>query len=135
MQTVLERIADPANAIIIATASQMSIQKAQKNPFEESFPLFSPASWNISPITGARYLPEDNFLTGKVNEWLIARITDDSLEPPVLNPLIPATLRAPRIPDSLGASTISSELEEDLKVLALLNATKANKKIQSELLL
>jgi insulysin len=45
--SVLERISDSSNAIIIATASPRAIQSFQENVFEEPFPLFSPASWYV----------------------------------------------------------------------------------------
>lgn len=108
MQSVLTRIADPSNAITIMTASQRAILSQRANDLEETFPLFSPASWNISPTTQARYLPQNNVLTGKINEWLMTRISPERLQPPVLNPLIPPALRSPRIPLSSGTSNTNS---------------------------
>jgi insulysin len=98
IQAVLSRISDPSNAITIVTASQRAIQSSRGNALDEPFPLFSPASWDISPITQARFLPQNNILAGKINEWLVARLIEEKLQPPVLNPLIPPTLRPPRIP-------------------------------------
>jgi insulysin len=97
MQSVLTKISDPSSAITIVTASQRSILSQKINDLEEPFPLFSPASWDISPTTQARYLSQNNVLTGKINEWMVARIMDEKLSPPVLNPLIPPTLRPPRM--------------------------------------
>ncbi|KAG7367659.1 peptidase M16 family protein [Nitzschia inconspicua] len=121
LTTVLEKISDPSNAIVIVTASQRAIQSFQGNVFEEKFPLFSPASWDISPVTGARFYPENNLLTGKINEWLTAILAEDDLSPPVLNPLIPPSIRPARIQNILTnqASTTNESLEEDLKVLAI----------------
>lgn len=96
IQSVLTRISDPTKAIITITASQRAIQSYTGNSLDESFPLFSPASWSISPITQARYLPQNNILAGKISEWLVARMMEERLQPPVLNPLIPSTLRPPR---------------------------------------
>lgn len=97
MQAVVTKISDPSNAITIITATQRSIFSQKLNDLEEPFPFLSPASWNISPVTGARYLTQNTILTGKINEWMIARIMEEKLSPPVLNPLIPPTLRPPRI--------------------------------------
>jgi hypothetical protein len=92
---------DPTNAIIIVTASKNAIIQAQNNLFDGSLPRFSPASWGIEPVTGARYY-FDKFLPlpGRVNEWLVARLVEDELSPPVLNPLIPPALRPARILDA-----------------------------------
>jgi insulysin len=117
--TVLERTTDPSNAIVIATASQKAIQSFEGNVFEEKFPLFSPASWDISPVTGARFYPENNLLTGKINEWLTAILTEDELSPPVLNPLVPPFIRPARIQSALANQQPTDELMEDLKVLAI----------------
>ena len=102
LQDVLKLINEPNNAIIISTASQKTIQFAAKNLLENSFPPLSPASWDISPVTGARYYADNMFrLTGKVNEWLVAKLMEDELSPPVKNPLIPPAVRSPRSTDRL----------------------------------
>lgn len=104
LKDILLMMSDPSNAIVIATASQDSILASKQNLFDGSLPPMSPASWNISPVTGARYYFDDMFrLTGRVNEWLVARLMEDELQPPVLNPLIPPMLRPPRIPDKTFA--------------------------------
>lgn len=92
---------DPTNAIIIVTASKKAIIQAQHNLFDDSLPRLSPASWGIEPVTGARYY-FDKFLPlpGRVNEWLVARLVEEELSPPVLNPLIPPALRPARILDA-----------------------------------
>lgn len=121
MQSVLTKISDPSNAITIATASQRAIFSHKPSDLEEAFPLFSPASWDISPTTQARYLSQNNVLTGKINEWMVARIMEEKLEPPVLNPLIPATLRPPRIiPPGLAMNNMlsSNSNEDNLEVFA-----------------
>eukprot|EP00536_Pseudo-nitzschia_multiseries_P001453 jgi/Psemu1/3378/gm1.3378_g len=104
LQSVLVRLSDPSNVVTVMTASQKAIGAARQpmerlNDLEEPFPLLSPASWEISPTTQARYFPQNNnVLTGKINEWLLSKISAEKLEPPVLNPLIPPTLRPPRLP-------------------------------------
>lgn len=104
LQQTLNLMSDPGSAIIISTASKKTIQFAEKNLLENSFPPLSPASWSISKVTGARYYFDNMFrLTGKVNEWLVARLMEDELSPPVINPLIPPAIRPPRIPDMLGS--------------------------------
>jgi insulysin len=104
LQETLNLMSDPGSAIIISTASKKTIQFAEKNVLENSFPPLSPASWSISRVTGARYYFDNMFrLTGKVNEWLVARLMEDELSPPVINPLIPPAIRPPRIPTTFGS--------------------------------
>jgi insulysin len=104
LRDTLLLMSDPYNSIIIATASPKAIITSRKNSFDSSLPPMSPASWDIEQTTGARYYFDDMFrLSGKVNEWLVARLMEDELQSPVLNPLIPPMLRAARVPDnSLG---------------------------------
>ena len=98
MMDVLKLLSDPANAIILVTASKNAIKRAQQDIFDNSLPELSPASWNIAPLTGARYYNDNMFrLSGKVNEWLVARLLEDELSPPSLNPLIPPSLRPARL--------------------------------------
>jgi insulysin len=120
MQSVLTRISDPSSAITIVTASQRSIISQKINDLEEPFPMFSPASWTISPTTHARYLSQNSVLTGRINEWMVARIMDEKLSPPVLNPLIPPTLRPPRMvpPGVPMKSLLNSNNEDDPHVSA-----------------
>jgi insulysin len=114
LQDVLTTMSDPANAIIITTASKKAIIFAEQNMLENSLPPFSPASWNISPVTGVRYYFDNMIrLSGRVNEWLVARLMEDELSPPVLNPLIPATLRPPRLSDK----PVGSGMRKDRVVL------------------
>jgi len=130
MQTVLTKISDPTSAITIITASQRAIVSQKPNDFEEPFPLFSPASWDISPTTSARYLSQNNVLTGKINEWSIARIMEEKLSPPVLNPLIPATIRPPRIiPSRILTNNMFSSInnnEDNPQVFASINSENNN---------
>ena len=132
VQTVLTKVSDPSNAITIVTASQRAIFSHKPSDFEESFPLFSPASWDISPTTQARYLSQNNVLTGKINQWMVARIMEEKLSPPVLNPLIPATLRPPRmIPpgQSMDDTVISGDdNKKNLQVFA--SAPSANEEFE-----
>jgi insulysin len=110
---VLKTMSDPLQAIIIATASQKNIAASKGNLFEGSLPPMSPASWDISPVTGARYYFDDMFrLSGRVNEWLVARLMEDELQPPVLNPLIPPVLRPARKPDKKSLTERSYYLSD-----------------------
>eukprot|EP00529_Nitzschia_sp_RCC80_P003516 CAMPEP_0113491300 /NCGR_PEP_ID=MMETSP0014_2-20120614/27486_1 /TAXON_ID=2857 /ORGANISM="Nitzschia sp." /LENGTH=1047 /DNA_ID=CAMNT_0000385089 /DNA_START=151 /DNA_END=3294 /DNA_ORIENTATION=- /assembly_acc=CAM_ASM_000159 len=96
---VVQKIRDPAKAITIVTSSQRAIQyvQAQNSVTVSPFPLFSPASWRISPVTGARYYT-DFRRANKVTDWLVAKLlTRSEIEPPVINPLIPPYIRPPRI--------------------------------------
>jgi insulysin len=111
LKETLDLMSDPGNAIIIATASKKSILYSLSNNdvFVDTLPRMSPASWNISPVTDARYYNDNMFrLTGRVNEWLVARSMEDALSAPVLNPLIPPLLRPARVVDKLGGSVSSS---------------------------
>ncbi len=120
--SVLTKVSDAANAITIVTASQRAILSHKPSDLEDAFPLFSPASWEISPTTQARYLSQNNALTGKINQWLVARVMEEKLEPPVLNPLIPATLRLPRmIPTALGIND-----NENNNIQAIVSASSDN---------
>lgn len=112
LQQTLTLMSDPGTAIIISTASKRSIQRSGANFLDTTFPEFSPASWSISPVTGARYYYDNMFrLTGKVDEWLVARLMEDELQPPVINPLVPPTIRPPRIPGT-GEQRGDTSLEE-----------------------
>ena len=94
----LMQMSDPTNAIIVVTASALAIKTAQANVFEDSLPRMSPASWNIEPRTGARYFFENSFrLSGRVNEWLVAKLMEDELSPPNIDNLIVSIIRPPRV--------------------------------------
>ena len=110
LQDVFLKISDPGNALITTTASKKAILFAESNLLESSLPPLSPASWNISPVTGARYYFDNMIrLSGRANEWLVARLMEDELSPPVLNPLIPSILRPPRLLDKIGPSSIGND--------------------------
>lgn len=110
LQETLTFMSDPTTAIIIATASMKTIQFAQQNLFDNSLPKLSPASWSISPVTGARYYVDRMFrLSGKVNEWLVAKLMEDELSPPVINPLIPPMIRPARTLEVLGPNQAKSQ--------------------------
>jgi insulysin len=122
----LQHMSDPSNAIIITTASKKAILTARTSLFDNLLPLMSPASWNIAPRTGARYYFDDVFrLSGKANEWFAARLMEDELSGPVLNPLIPPILRPARIPtDTSGSEGLRGplvELESRASFLSLLS--------------
>ena len=131
MQSVLNKVSDPSNTITIVTASQRAIFSHKPSDFEEAFPLFSPASWDISPTTQARYLSQNNVLTGKINQWMVARIMEEKLSPPVLNPLIPATLRPPRmVPPGLVANRMLTSSENERNLQAFASAPSSNEEFE-----
>ena len=97
LSDTLKAMNDPTSAIIIVTASAPAIKNAQTNVFDDSLPKMSPASWNIEQRTGARYFFENPFrLSGRVNEWLVARLMEDELSPPKLDNLILSMVPPPR---------------------------------------
>ncbi len=62
-------------------------------------PVFSP--WKKEPITGARYLVETR-ASGALSyfkslSWFALTFDGDELSPPYLNPLLPTSIRAPRL--------------------------------------
>lgn len=122
---VLRKIRDPTKTILITTASQRAIQYALgQNAFREPpFPLFSPASWSISPVTGARYFSDRAFRrSGKATDWLEAKLLMKyQVDPPFLNPLIPPSIRPPR----MISSTLGGGLRQD-EMVTIENAYKNN---------
>lgn len=127
LRETLLLMSDPYNTIIIVTASPKAIITSRKNLFDSSLPFMSPASWDIDPTTGARYHFDDMFrLSGKVNEWLVARLMEDELQSPVLNPLIPPLLRPARttekksgLPESNSILVLDQSLSKEGERLRL----------------
>jgi len=94
----LKVMTDTTIGIVFITASNRAIQKSGRSIVDESLPKYiSSEQWLIEPKTGARFFREDRTkLPAYVDEWIAARLDEDELLPPTLNPLIPAKLRRPR---------------------------------------
>jgi insulysin len=94
----LKLITDSTKGIVFITASNKAIQISGRSIIDESLPRYiSSEKWSIEPKTGARYYREDKTkLPAFVDEWIAAKLDEDELLPPILNPLIPAKLRRPR---------------------------------------
>lgn len=94
----LKVMCDPAKGIVFITASNRAIQKSGRSIVNESLPRYvSSERWLVEPTTGARFFREDRTkLPAYVDEWIAARLDEDELLPPALNPLIPSRLRRPR---------------------------------------
>ena len=94
----LKLMTDSTRGIVLITASNKAIQKSGRSILDESLPRYiSSERWLIEPQTGARYYREDRTkLPAYVEEWIAAKLDEDELLPPTLNPLIPAKVRSPR---------------------------------------
>jgi insulysin len=94
----LKLMCDPTKGIVFITASNKAIQISGRSIIDESLPRYiSSEQWLVEPTTGARYFREDRTkLPAYVDEWIAARLDEDELLPPALNPLIPTKLRRPR---------------------------------------
>lgn len=109
VSTMLSMMSDPENAVIIVTAGNKAIAKSK------SLPLLSSQRWLTEPTTKARFCFDDMLgLTARVEELVLTRLVDrDELQPPVLNPFIPAiTLRPTRVLNKSGG--ISQNINEDI---------------------
>ncbi|GKZ00602.1 hypothetical protein MPSEU_001012400 [Mayamaea pseudoterrestris] len=99
---VLSELTDPDNAIIIASAGSKALVGFG---FSDEKPLVLPSPrWLTEPRTGARFCFDDMFkFASRLEVFLLRRIVDEQeLELPVLNPLVPATLRQPRLTPPLS---------------------------------
>ncbi|CAJ1958352.1 unnamed protein product [Cylindrotheca closterium] len=89
---------DPFQSIAVVTASSQSIAAMRTKSFDDNLPLLPLSKWNSEPVTGAKYAFDDMFrLSGRLQEWILARSMEDELQPPSLNPLIPRFFRPARI--------------------------------------
>jgi insulysin len=97
VSTMLSRMSDPENAVIIVTAGNEAIAKSKPVIFGEALPGLSSQRWRTEPTTGARFCFDDMLgLTARVEELVLTRLVDrDELQPPVLNPFVPAITLLP----------------------------------------
>jgi insulysin len=106
VSTMLVTMSDPENAVIIVTAGNEAIAKSKSGMiFGEALPALSSQRWLTEPTTGARFCFDDMLgLTARVEELVLTRLVDrDELQPPVLNPFVPAiTLRPTRVTNKSG---------------------------------
>jgi insulysin len=93
-----ELMSNPSNALVVISASNKALSNSRGTLFEDPIPPLSSSRWQMEPISGGHYYSEAMLrLPGKVEEWFAARLDEDELQPPSLNPLIPTILRPPRI--------------------------------------
>jgi insulysin len=95
--TTLAMMVKRENALIIVTAGDTSIAKANEGLQDSVRPLTS-FMWRIEPISGARfYFEEMAQLKSKVEQLVLAKIvTIDELAPPVFNTYVPTVIRRPQ---------------------------------------
>jgi insulysin len=98
VSTTLKMMSDPERAVIIATAGNEALGKGKSGIFGEPLPLLSSERWLTEPTTGARFCFDDMLgVTSRVENLVLTKLVDRyELQPPVLNPLVPATLRPAR---------------------------------------
>jgi insulysin len=105
LSTTLSMMSDPENAVIIVTAGNKAIAKSKSGIFGEPLPPLSSQRWLTEPTTKARFCFDDMLrLSARVEEQVLTRLVDrDELQPPVLNPFVPAiTLRPTRVLNKSG---------------------------------
>ena len=100
MLSSLEEFSDYENAVIIVTADSNALSRSSHTTsvFDESLPPISSPKWLREPVSGARFCFVDFLpLSSRLEEQVLSKIIDSQeLLPPVLNPLVPATIRKPR---------------------------------------
>lgn len=95
--TTLEKMIDPSNALVIATAGP----KAFNTPvgiLGEKLPALSSSRWLIEPVTGGKFCFQDMMrLSARVEQLVLTRlVSDEELLQPSFNPLVPTMLRPAR---------------------------------------
>lgn len=95
-------ISDPANALIIATASRSAIGLSGGNRLVDAIPPLSSYRWLREPVSKALFC-FDFMLSApsRVEELVLTRlISEEELNAPVFNPLVPTIVRAARTKSS-----------------------------------
>ncbi|KAL3817042.1 hypothetical protein ACHAXA_002954 [Cyclostephanos tholiformis] len=98
----LKIMSDESGPLVSFRASPKAVFTYRGGLVDQSIatpPVLSP--WKKEPITGARYLVETR-ANGALSyfkslSWFAATFDGDELSPPYLNPLIPTSIRAPRL--------------------------------------
>lgn len=102
VKTVFKKMSDPNNAIIITTSTDSTLKRSREaGILGENLPFIAPPKWQTLQLSGARYYRDDIGLgLGLVEEWFTATATldeDNKILAPVVNNLIPSTIRPPRV--------------------------------------
>lgn len=106
-------MADPNNALIIATAGGRTLAKMEErnsgNNNIVTAPSFSSPSWLTEPITGGRFFFDDMLkYPSRIEQLVLKRaVNRDELYGPVINPLVPSFLRPPRIVQEVTAGRVN----------------------------
>jgi insulysin len=133
--STLLKMANPSKGLVIATAGSQVL--AQSEGKEDAIPPLSSLKWQTEPITGARFYFEDMLKTSsKVEQVVLKRIINrNELSPPVINPLVPSTIRPPRIVQEVMGTTNANELivfrtanavEDEERLLRFSSSSSAN---------
>jgi insulysin len=107
VSAMLLMMSDPENAVIVVTAGNKAIAKSKSGIFGEPLPPFLSQRWLTEPTTKARFCFDDMLgSTARVEERVLTRFLDrDELQPPVLNPFVPAiTPRPTRVLSKAGGT-------------------------------
>jgi insulysin len=93
----IDQMCDYDNAVVIVTAGNDALSRSA-SAFEEQVPPLSSPRWLMEPVTGARFCFVDMLpLPSRLEEIVLTKIVDsEELLPPLLNPLVPGSIRKPR---------------------------------------
>jgi insulysin len=118
VSTMLVMMSDPENAVIVVTAGNKAIAKSKSGIFGFGEPLqpLSSQRWLTEPTTKARFCFDDLLgLSARVEELVLTRLIDrDELQPPVLNPFVPAMTPRPTRGILNKAGGIRQNINEDV---------------------
>ena len=98
-------MSDPRSALLVATAGSQALARSTPNSEDP----ISSARWQTEPVTGGRFFYDDMLkIPSRVELIVLKRIIDQNeLFLPVINPLVPSTIRPPRILQEVTSTTIS----------------------------
>jgi len=105
--SALTAMSDPENAVIIASAGNKALTRT--GLLDEQLPPLSSPRWLTEPISGARFYFDDMFKLSarRLEELVLTKLIDaEELQRPVLNPLIPPTLRPSRDVGNAGENSL-----------------------------
>ena len=109
LSQTLELMSNPDAAVVIVTAGPSTASHAK-------LPMAFSKKWLTEPTTGGRFLYEDMLgLASRIEELVLTRVVDrEELLRPVLNTLIPLSIRPPRIPVAPSGDAASSSTFQEL---------------------